>query len=195
MSGFSPRGPLVLPGTYTIRLIVGDQSVDERRIIVSVDPTVPVTAAALQEQFDLSTRLQESISNVNAALRSLDGVRDQLQQIERNIRNHAPNTAKEIPSLVSEQLKAVDAMIEKLAAPPAEGLGYRGASRIADQLSSLFSTIQGANAAPTPAMKENFAEVLPEAARLAAEAKRLLDEKIPALNESLRKAGLPTVIL
>lgn len=195
MMGFSQRGALVQPGTYTVRLVVGDKS-QEKKIVVKVDPTVPVTAAALQEQFDYSMKLQGTISSVNTALRSLDGIKEQLQQIEKTVKEKMPDAPKEVTTALGEHLKQVDELIGKMAAPPpGEGLGYRGTSRVADQLSSLFFTIQGVNAAPTPAQKEFFAELQPQATARVSEANKFVSEQMPKLNETLRKNNAPIVIL
>ena len=66
--GFRPRGPEVLPGNYTVKLIVGDKS-QEKKVQIGIDPTVKVSAAELQEQYDLSMKLQEMMSKVNVTLR------------------------------------------------------------------------------------------------------------------------------
>lgn len=194
MMGFTQRGTLVQPGTYTVRLVVGDKS-QEKKIVVKVDPTVPVTAAALQEQFDYSMKLQETISSVNTTLRSLDGIKEQLQQIEKTVKEKMPDAPKEVATALSEHLKQVDELIGKMAAPPpGEGLGYRGTSRVADQLSGLFQTIQGVNAGPTPAQKEFFAELQPQATARVAEARKFISEQMPKLNETLRKNNAPIVV-
>ncbi|MDX2029217.1 MAG: hypothetical protein SF339_01010, partial [Blastocatellia bacterium] len=67
--GFSPRGPSVLPGTYTVKLIVGDKA-QEKKVQVGVDPLVKVTPAELQAQYDLSMKLQEMIARANVTLRT-----------------------------------------------------------------------------------------------------------------------------
>lgn len=192
--GGGARGPLVMPGSYTIRFKVGEVTT-EKRIVIRVDPTVPVTETALREQFDLSMKLQGLISSVNSTLRVLDGAREQIQQIEKTIRDQMPDAPKEVRSMLESELKLVDETIGKLAAPAAEGLGYRGSSRIAEKLSGLFASIQGVNAAPTPAQIEAFAELQPEVATALADAEKVINERLKKLNELLRKNDAPTLII
>jgi NAD(P)H-dependent FMN reductase len=91
-------------------------------------------------------------------------------------------------------LTEVERLINQMATSPAEGLGYRGTSRIANQLSSLFSSIQGVHAAPTSAQKEFANELFPEATAKVSEVDRFLREQMKKLNESLRQAQLPTIV-
>jgi hypothetical protein len=96
---------------------------------------------------------------------------------------------------LAEYLKRTDALIGKLAAPQQEGLGYRGASQLSEKLSSLFSSVQGVNAAPTAAQKEFFDELQQEFQAKMPEVNRFLNEEMPKLNETLRKNNASTVIV
>lgn len=191
------RGPLVLPGSYTVRLTVGEV-VLEKRVTVNIDPTIAATvatSAALLEQHQFSMRVQEVVSAANLALRRLDGAREQLQQIEKTIRERLPEKSEALGKEIGKELKAINEMTSRLAAPAVEGLGYRGSSQIVDQLSSLFGGVQGVSAAPTQAQKELFNELQPRAASLIEEAQQLIRERLPKINELLRNNGAPIVII
>lgn len=194
---FRPRGPEVLPGTYTIKLMIGDQA-QEKKVQVNVDPTVKVTAAELQEQFDLSFKLQEMMSKVNVTLRTLDNAKEQLQQIERTVKAQMPNAPKELTAAIADSIKQLDGEIGKLAGNrggDSDG-GLRGGRLlISDKLSSLFAGIQGVNAAPTKAQKEFFSEIQPEFQTKIAEVEKFIREQLPKVNDSLKKHNAPTVIL
>jgi hypothetical protein len=61
-------GPLVVPGTYQVRLSVGEWS-QTRPLEVRVDPRVAaagVTQADLQEQLDLSLKVRDAIADARA---------------------------------------------------------------------------------------------------------------------------------
>src|SRR6202008_1056867 len=66
--GGAPRGPQVLPGTYTVKLTVNDK-VFEEKVEVKLDPTVNVPVAALQEALDMQIKLRDMQSNINLSLR------------------------------------------------------------------------------------------------------------------------------
>lgn len=195
--GFRPRGPQVLSGTYTVKLVIGDKS-QEKKVQVGVDPTVKVTAAELQEQFDLSMKLQEMSSKVNVTLRTLDKVKDQLQQIERTVKAQMPDAPKELTTAIADSIKQIDGEINKLASRASgdsDGGLQGGKLLISDKLSLLFSTIQGVNTAPTKAQKEFFAEIQPEFQTQIAESEKFIREQLPKVNDPLKKHNVPTVIL
>ena len=62
--GGGPRGPQVLPGTYTVKLTVNDKTFEER-VEVKLDPTVNVPVAELQETLDMLVKLRDMQSNIN----------------------------------------------------------------------------------------------------------------------------------
>jgi hypothetical protein len=193
--GREMRGPAVLPGTYTVKLIINDKA-QEKKVNVGMDPTVQVTAAELQTQLDYSMKLREMISATNTALRTLDGIKEQLQQIEKAVKERMPNAPKDLAGELTEHLKQTDEIIGKLASPQQrEGLGYRGASQLSEKLSSLLSSVQGVNAAPTAAQKEFFDELQQEFQSEMPEVNKFLNEKMQKLNETLKKNNASTVIV
>ena len=195
--GFRPRGPEVLPGTYTIKLMIGDKS-QEKKVQVGVDPTVKVTAAELQEQYDLSMKLLEMMSKVNVTLRTLDNVKEQLQQIDRTVKAQMPDAPKELATSIADSIKQIDTEIAKLASRSggdSDGGLRGGRPQVSEKLSSLFGQIQGVNAAPTKAQKEFFAELQPEFQAKIAEVEKFIGEQLPKVNDPLKKHNAPNVIL
>ena len=61
-----PRGPLVLPGRYTVRLTANGTTVTVP-LRVRMDPRVKTPLAGLQEQFTLSTRVADAAEQVDRA--------------------------------------------------------------------------------------------------------------------------------
>jgi len=93
--GAARGGPMVVPGTYTARLIV-DGETHERPFDVLIDPRVAadgVTVADLQEQFDLAIEIRSAIEDADQTIERLRGVQErvsegtdverQLEEIER----------------------------------------------------------------------------------------------------------------
>ncbi len=62
-----PRGPLVLPGAYQVRLTV-DGTAYTRGLTVKLDPRLKVGAADLQKQFELETEIGAAMLQAYAAL-------------------------------------------------------------------------------------------------------------------------------
>jgi len=62
-----PRGPLVLPGTYQVRLTVDGKNYTQP-LTVKLDPRLKVTAADLQKQFELEMEISAALQQAYAAL-------------------------------------------------------------------------------------------------------------------------------
>jgi hypothetical protein len=60
-----PRGPIVLPGEYTVKLTVDGKSFTQP-LTVKMDPRVKTPPAALKQQFDLAMKLVEMMSRTKS---------------------------------------------------------------------------------------------------------------------------------
>ncbi len=187
-----PRGPQVLPGTYTVRLFVGNKTLD-RKVEVRLDPTVSVSPADLRALHDMSLRLRDMQSATNSALRALDSLKSQIESIERTMRDRAPDAPKELADRFAAFKKQLDDASGKLAREGG-GLGFSGRAQLIDRLGNLFFTIEGANAAPTPAQRVFLDEVQTEFRQKLDETNRFLRETVPQMNETLRKFNAPQLI-
>jgi photosystem II stability/assembly factor-like uncharacterized protein len=187
-----PRGPQVLPGTYTVKLFVGEQTF-ERPVVVRLDPTVSVPAADLRAQLEMALRLRDMQSAANSALRTLDSLKGQLEFVERTARDRLGEAPKELSDRLAEQKKRVEELQNKLAQPEG-GLGFEGRAQLADKIGSLFFVVEATNAAPTPAQRELYAELQKDFDARLAEVNRFLRETVPAVNELLRRFEAPTLM-
>jgi photosystem II stability/assembly factor-like uncharacterized protein len=188
-----PRGPQVLPGTYTIKLMVGDKSFD-KRVEVRMDPTVTVSNADLQAQHDATLKLRDMQSASSDALRALDSVKEQIEQIQKTVKDRMPDAPQELTRALADHAKQVDEILGKLARPRQEELGVSGGRQVNEQLSGLFFAIDGVNAAPTPYQREYLTEVQAEFQSRMNDVNAFISQAIPRLNETLRRHNAPTVV-
>ena len=187
-----PRGPQVLPGTYTVKLFVGEKTF-ERPVVVRLDPAVTVAAADLRAQLDMALRLRDMQSAANTALRTLDSIKSQLEFVERTAKDRLTEVPKELSDRLAEQKKRVEELQHKLAQPEG-GLGFEGRAQLVDKIGGLFFTVDTTNAAPTPAQRELHAELQKEFDTKIAEVNRFLREAVPPLNDLLRRFDAPTLM-
>ncbi|MGD8817494.1 MAG: glycoside hydrolase, partial [Acidobacteriota bacterium] len=69
-----PRGPVVLPGTYTVRLTV-DGQLYEQPLTVKMDPRVTTSPAEIARAHELSMRLYRAIGSSFAAMEQVQAFR------------------------------------------------------------------------------------------------------------------------
>ncbi len=187
-----PRGPHVLPGTYRVRLIVGEKTV-EKPVEVQLDPTISVPEADMRAQLEAGLQLRDLISATNEALRALDSLLDQLQQIERTARDRLAEVPTELSRALADHLKQVEALQNELARPRNVPT-YMTGPRLVERLGGLFFAIDGPNAAPTPAQREYLAELQQEFEQKIGRVNQFLSEAVPKLNETLRRFNVPTLL-
>lgn len=189
-----PRGPQVLPGTYTVRLLVGDKSY-ERKVEVRLDPMVSVPAADLKETLDMMLRLRDMQTATNNALRTLDSLKSQIEFVERTVKDRlaAADLPKDLTDRLAAQKKRVEELQNKLAQPEG-GLGIDGRAQLVDRIGGLFFTLDSTNAAPTPAARELYTDLQKEFGEKVGEVNTFLGDAVPQLNDALRRVGAPTLM-
>jgi photosystem II stability/assembly factor-like uncharacterized protein len=188
--GGSPRGPQVLPGKYTVRLVLGDKTL-EQPVEVRLDPTSNVSLADLQMQLDLQMKLRDMQSAANSALRFLDSLGDQLKHTQTTAKTLNKDPDKEMMKALEDYVKQVDALEDRLARR-ADGLGLAGKSQIADLVGDLFFRLDG-NAAPTSSQRQYFEEMQPQYRDRMTEVNHFISVTVPQWNEKLRNWNLPTL--
>lgn len=190
-SGGGPRGPQVLPGSYTVKLTVGDK-VFEQAVDVKLDPTINVALADLQAQLDLQMKLREMQSATNTALRFLDSLEEQLKHTETTVKNLNKEPDKELMKTLEDYKKQIVALEDRLVRR-SEGLGFPGKSQVTDRVGDLFFSLDGTNAAPTQYQRQYFQEIQPEFRERMTEANRFIKDTVPLWNEKLRGWNVPTL--
>jgi photosystem II stability/assembly factor-like uncharacterized protein len=187
-----PRGPQVVPGTYTVRLLVGDKTYD-KKVEVRLDPTVQTSAADLQQVYDLAVRLRDMQSATNNSLRALDSLKAQSEFVERTVRDRAGEVPKELSDALAGFKKRLDEQTGKLARPEG-GLGFSGRAQLIEKLGNMFFAVEGVNAAPTPQQRAYIEELQKEFNEKLAETNRFVAQEVPRMNETLRKHNAPQLI-
>jgi photosystem II stability/assembly factor-like uncharacterized protein len=187
-----PRGPQAVPGTYTVRLMVGDKTV-EKPVEVRLDPAVRVSSDDLPMQLELGLKLRDMQSATNDALRALDSIKTQLEQVEKTVKDRMAEVPEELKKALTDQTKQVEELISGLARPQ-DAPGFAVGPKLAERISGLYFDIDGANAAPTVYQREFFGEVQTEFQQTIGEVNAFIEQTVPKLNETLRRFNAPTVM-
>ena len=188
--GGAPRGPQVLPGTYSVKLTVNDKAYEER-VEVKLDPAVNVPVPDLQETLDMQVKLRDMQSNLNLSLRFLDSLKEQLKQTQTTMKTLTKEPDKDLMKALEDYIKQIDTLADRLAARQ-EGLGFAGRSQVADDIGGLFFSLD-ANFGPTAGQRQYFGEILPVYRTRGEEVNKFLRETLPQWNEKLRAWNAPTL--
>jgi photosystem II stability/assembly factor-like uncharacterized protein len=183
------QGPVVLPGTYAVRLTAGGQTID-RPFNVELDPrSEPVTVAQLQAQLDLALEIRDKVTEANQAV--ID-----IRQIKGEVDDRQSQTSS------SEIHEQGDVVKGKLSGVESEIYQVRNESRqdplnfpikINNKLAALLSGVSEADFPPTDQSRQVFERLdgllQEEMVRL----RLIIEQDLARLNELLREEGLDPI--
>lgn len=187
-----PRGPQVVPGVYTVKLLVGDKTHGESKIEVRIDPTVKVTAEELRTQYEMGMKLRDLVSQMNDGLRRLDSLKLQTDQLEAVAKDRLPEMPEDLTKAFADYRKKLNALLGSLAVNPEDG--NFASQKYADQLSGLYFTITRGNAAPTATMKENYEKLNREFPERIQQINKFATDETADFNKILQKNGLSIIV-
>lgn len=148
----TPLGPLVVPGKYTVRLLVDDRQVQSQEIEVGPDPRVKTTLQQFQQQFALAKRLYDGLQQAGQAMHEIAGQRGRLKQQPN------PDLERKLTALAG----AGRGEEEEGGAPSTQP----NLRQVSGALSHLLGVVESADDAPTQQATEAAAATLSELANL-----------------------------
>jgi photosystem II stability/assembly factor-like uncharacterized protein len=180
-----PQGPLVLPGTYTVRLTAGGGE-QTATLTVKMDPRVTASSADLEGLFKTEFELYGMASSSAKAALEAHAAREQIDKDSQNASADMKATLEQRDKQIRELLSGNERPGEHEAEPGLDG--------VAGELAGLYAEVGGADAAPTAA-QQSAAAHLGEESREVLRKWELLKSTIPDLNRKLSAAHLPAIDL
>jgi photosystem II stability/assembly factor-like uncharacterized protein len=200
---FGPRGPLVEPGEYTIKIKAAGKE-ESQKVVVEDDPRLRISAADRAARSEAIQQLYAMAKITDKDRKTIVGIKDGLKAARDQWKKDAdkPDAQKipeDIKKAADELQKKVDAIAEKYARER-EGLGNAGPAfewkpePLPQQVQGLLRELDGFWAAPGGQQKEKLAEVTPLVSDASAQVKKIAEEDLPALNKKMNDAGIPHII-
>ena len=134
-----PEGPLALPGNYQVRLTFAGKT-HAQPLVVKMDPRVGTSAADLQRQFELDSRIASALERDTVAYREVKKAQARAQQ---------PATSKEFQTLAAE-LAALAGDSDP------DSNKHVALKKLNGQLASLETAVESADRAPTAQAQSTF---------------------------------------
>jgi photosystem II stability/assembly factor-like uncharacterized protein len=178
-----PQGPHALPGSYSVKLTVNGHSYTAP-LTIKMDPRVKTPAAGLTQLFEVETRLAALLGHTSEAVIQARSLRKQAQDLE-----------PKATGATAEALKSFDqkvgAVLQGPAQPNADATPTL--SKVNGAASTLYADATRADAAPTKALRDATATAEQDAAMVLKSFETIKTTDLPALNQSLRSAGLTEI--
>jgi len=180
-----PLGPPILPGTYTVKLTVdGDTQV--QLLTVKMDPRVKASAADLQAQFVLETKIVDAMHRDFVTLTQVKNLRTSLKNLQQAGGAKTPPSVTDLDKKCSEIEGTDGGFGASFLSTP----GGRSLVRLNAGLNTVLGVVDSADAAPTTQSASTFDEVNKALDEQLARWDEIQKKGLPALNAELKRAGL-----
>lgn len=188
------RGPAAPTGRYTIRITANGET-KTRDFTVAIDPRLKddgITEADLLEQFKLSMRVRDKVSEANQAVIDIRNIREQVNQRLQKV-----SARKKI-----EIQKLADGLMQPLTAVEEEAYQVKNRSgqdplnypiKLNNKIAALVGVIESADARPTDQSVEVFNELSAQLDAQIEKMKQTLKTELPRLNAALKREKIDAV--
>ncbi len=199
--GGNNAGPYVLPGNYTVTLVVDGATVETKPMKVVMDPEVRLTDAQRRAYFDLVIGLHDLQRRGEEAARALTTLSSQVADATAHAKD-APTVSATTRASLDEVAKALDAVRVKFGVGVAAVAGGRGAGRgggaidprdVLARAGALKTQIMAFWETPSDALAKQAVEIREALPKAIAEANACL-LKAMTVSQALAKANITLTV-
>ena len=197
-AGEANIGPLVLPGSYQVRLTVGEV-VQTASFTVANDPRVKTSLADLKKQQQLWLQIRDKISLLYASVQKLRDVQVQVKGWAERLGKLAGNEAvgnEAVVQAANELAGKLAAVEDKLILPGEQKNTYDLVvpQRLNNKLSSLLPIIGSADRAPTKQARALASQYMAQIDEQLAVLELIFKNDLKALNAQIAKSKVPAIV-
>jgi photosystem II stability/assembly factor-like uncharacterized protein len=188
------RGPVAVPGTYTVRLGAGSWSAS-RSFAVREDPRVTVASADLQQQFELLMRIRDRVSAANDAVKQIRDLAQQVEGVVTRVKGQpSAGPVGAAADSLTTHLRAVEREIYQVQNRSGEDpLNFP--IRINNKIAALAGVVGSADAAPTDQSRAVFDDLDAQLQRQLDRLHEILAAEVPAFDAVVKDQGVPALIV
>jgi photosystem II stability/assembly factor-like uncharacterized protein len=188
------RGPAAPPGRYSVRITANGET-KTRDFNIQVDPRLVadgITEADLLEQFRLSLRVRDKVSEANQAVIDIRSLREQIEQRLQKVSGRRKDEIQKLADAVLVPLKAVEEEAYQVRNRSGQDpLNYP--IKLNNKIAALAGVIESADNKPTTQSVEVFTELSGQLDAQITKMKETLSRQLPLLNAALKREKLDAV--
>ncbi|MEM7370849.1 MAG: glycosyl hydrolase [Bacteroidota bacterium] len=190
----STRGPSAAPGTYKVRLVVGNDSMEQEFEILK-DPRSSASQADLQAQFDLQMNVRDKLTETHEAIIAIRDTRNQINAFTKRLKDQ--DNMEEILKQAKELNKSMTAVEEALYQTKnrsrQDPLNYP--IKLNNKLSALGSQVSMGDNPPTKQAREFYEEVSAKIDEQLAKWEEIQRDQIPSFNQAVKEKQVDLIQL
>jgi photosystem II stability/assembly factor-like uncharacterized protein len=186
------HGPVVAPGTYRVRLRVGEQTLEES-FDVAADPRISASTDDLKAQFEVLLGIRDKVSQTHTGINQLRALRRRAEDFIARARDDAAlDGVASAAQAVVDALKPIESeLMQPQAKTRADTLNVP--VRLNGKLAALVGVINSADGPPTASSVAVFGELSSRVDAQLAALRAVVDNQVAALNATIRLASLEPV--
>jgi hypothetical protein len=187
-------GPQVAPGTYQVRLTVGDWS-STRPLELLPDPRLDLSVADQSAQFELMLQIRKSMQDAHEAVERIRSVRAQLKDTaERGEEaGFGVDLRERADSAVALLTRIESDLVQTKSESGQDPLNYP--PKLDNQLAYLYGYVGFSDGPPTAGAVARYADLVAELESFLGELEEVLAGPVADFSEVLRARGAPAVIV
>jgi photosystem II stability/assembly factor-like uncharacterized protein len=186
-------GPVVPPGTYAVRLTIGDATYTESFEVLP-DQRLRTSQEDYQAQFELQYQIWERLSQTHDIIHAIRALRRQVEEWERKTKGQDQAEAVvEAGKRLKERLTALEEeLIQTKAKTRQDTLNHP--VKFNAHLAFLGMVVSSADAAPTSQSRERFAELAARVDEYQKQLQEIVDTDVAAFNAHLRDLQVTALV-
>jgi photosystem II stability/assembly factor-like uncharacterized protein len=181
--GATQNGPMVLPGTYQVRLTV-DGTPQTQPLAVVKHPLRNVSDADLLAQYEIASRIRDKVDEANNAVIRIRRIKT---DIADRVSKGATNEVKQLADRLTKNLSAVEEQIYQVRNQSNQDpLNFP--IRINNRFASLLRVVNTGEGRPTGNVEPIFHDIVSELKAQTDKLQQVLSTDLPSLNRMLQRS-------
>ncbi|WP_375323322.1 glycosyl hydrolase [Flagellimonas sp. GZD32] len=192
MDGYS--GSRVAPGTYTLRLTLGEDMVETKALVLA-DPLIEGTSADYAEQQSYLTKIDETLANMHEAVNQMRAAKSQLENYKELLKDN--EEAKDLLENGDKLLERINRWEENLIQPKQKT--FQDVVNFSSKLNADFMNLKGFIDVEEPKVtggaKELFKDLMAEWKTYEDEKTAIIDGEMKTYNDMFKALDIPAIIM
>jgi len=194
MWGGGTRGPAASPGTYIVRLIVGEEKT-EQSFELKADPRADVTPEEYNQQFEFLWAVRNKVDEAHKAVNQIRSIRDQVKSLIARSEDHPGHKSlKEAAKKLDKKITEIEeAIIQTKSKSSQDPLNYP--IRLNDKIATLSGVASDGFWKPTDQTRAVFDELAAALDAELAKFREVVEKDVPAFNLLVKMQDVPAIML
>ncbi len=188
-------GAEVVPGSYQVRLTVGEESFTEP-LAVRPDPRSSVSVGQLEEQFELVAEIRAEIERLYDGLGDIREARKQVKELVGRLEK-AERADEELKQASEQLVEKIGALEKQLTQPDSKSSqdALNFPPMLDNQLITLYGYVLQPDYPPTAGASERLADLRAQLEPLMGQVDTLLGQDLQSFNELVRSRDVGPVLI